>query len=534
MKSFRQAREMTADLIAGVSSVRRAGLLAHPAHRWGSAAAALIRQGVSPAGFVAAGAALFPHRVFVQDERGAITYEEFNARTDSLGNAFRGLGLGEGDRIGVLCRNHRYFLEAMVAAAKIGVDSVLLNTDLAGVRTLEIAAEQNLRTIVADIEFHHRFAGGGTKPTLIGAWPGTHFDDLVADYGDRRLIKPCRQGDQIILTSGTTGQEVALPRVALERQPGTLAAIVERVPMRAGDPFFIGAPLFHAWGFGNLTLALVLGATVVLRNRFDPQTAIAAIAEHRVRSVALVPVMAQRLVDLPDAVFERYDVSSVTNVQLSGSAFNEEFYRRFRDRFGEVLFNAYGSTEVGGISYASPVDIAMAPDTAGLPLRGTVITIRDAHGKVVPTGDTGAIHVRRTLSAYGHTPPRSLVRTGDIGHIDSQGRLFITGRIDDMIVSGGENVYPSEIEKLLASIPEIVEAAVVGVTDAEFGQRLRAWVVLTPTSTLTVDEIRSFVKSNLARYKVPRDVYVVSELPRNSTGKIVKRLLQGVADSESL
>lgn len=424
-----------------------------------------------------------------------------------------------------MCRNHRYFLEAIVAFAKIGVDTVLLNTDFAGRRTIEVAHNEKLRAIVADDEFIEALSGMSTPCQLIEAWPGRRLEEFIANGRGQRLSAPTRRAVHVILTSGTTGEAVALPRVALERQVGTVAAILERVPMHAGHPYYIAAPLFHAWGFGNLTLAWILGATVVVRSKFDPSEALSLIDEDRVRSVAIVPVMAQRLLDLPSEVRRAHDTSSVTNVQLSGSVMTAGLANRFQEEFGEILFNVYGSTEVGGIAYAVPADLYDEPATAGMPLRGTEVVVLDSTGRRLAAGATGNVFVRRRWRIYGRTRNGGITSTGDVGYLDSHGRLFITGRSDEMIVSGGENVYPSEVEKLIARHPEVIEAAVSGVSDPEFGQRLNAWVVRREDSSLTAAEVQMYVRANLARYKVPRDIAFVNSLPRNSAGKVVKRLL---------
>jgi len=199
------------------------------------------------------------------------------------------------------------------------------------------------------------------------------------------------------------------------------------------------------------------------------------------------------------------------------------------DTFGEKLYNLYGSTEVAWATIAGPDDLRAAPGTAGVPPRGTVVKIVDLEGKELPAGSPGRIFVGSELLFDGYTGGGDKVRlgtlmsTGDVGHFDGNGRLFVDGRDDDMIVSGGENLFPSEVEDLLASVPGVREVAVVGVPDDEFGQRLRAFVALEDGASLSDEELKDYVKSNLARYKVPREVVFVQQLPRNATGKVLKR-----------
>jgi len=294
----------------------------------------------------------------------------------------------------------------------------------------------------------------------------------------------------------------------------------------------IAAPLFHSWGFGNLTLGLLLGATYVLERRFDPEATLAAVAQHRAGCLVAVPVMLQRILELRSEVRRRYDVSSLRIVPLSGSAIPAGLATRWMDEFGDNLYNLYGSTEVGWATIATPEDLRAQPGTAGRPPLHTTVRLLDAHGRAVPAGRTGRIFVGSDLLFDGYTGGGSkevvdgLMSTGDTGHFDAAGRLFVEGRDDEMIVSGGENVFPREVEDLLAEHPDVVEVAVVGVADEEFGRRLKAYVVRRDGAALDEDAVRAHVKANLARFKVPREVEFLDELPRNATGKVVKRFLE--------
>jgi fatty-acyl-CoA synthase len=204
---------------------------------------------------------------------------------------------------------------------------------------------------------------------------------------------------------------------------------------------------------------------------------------------------------------------------------------------GDNLYNFYGSTEAAQASIATPTDLRAAPGTAGRPPRGTIVKILDHDGREVPTGTTGRIFVGNKGQFEGYTGGGNkqfidgLMSIGDVGHFDENGRLFVEGRDDDMIISGGENVFPIEIENLLADHEAIREVAVIGVPDQEFGQRLRAFVVVRPGQTLTADDVKSYVKQHLARYKVPRDVEFLDEIPRNPTGKVLKRVLREWGES---
>ena len=270
----------------------------------------------------------------------------------------------------------------------------------------------------------------------------------------------------------------------------------------------------------------------MLQRRFDPEGVLSLTARHECTALVVVPVMLQRILELDDDVLRRYDLSALKAVPVSGSALPAAVSHRWMDLFGENLYNLYGSTEVAWATIATPEDLRAAPGTAGKAPRGTAVRIYDDAGRPVRAGQSGRIFVGNEMQFEGYTGGGGkdlidgLMSTGDVGHFDAEGRLFIDGRDDDMIISGGENVFPGEVEDLLDGHDAIAEVTVFGVADEEFGERLAAVVVRRPGAELDADDVRQFVKRNLAGYKVPRDVDFVDELPRTATGKVLKRVLR--------
>ncbi|MDF2823244.1 MAG: fadD12, partial [Mycobacterium sp.] len=357
------------------------------------------------------------------------------------------------------------------------------------------------------------------------------IEGLLIDYAGRRPEKPSGKGKLILLTSGTTGT----PKGAARTGGGVneLRAILERVPWRTDKTVVVVAPMFHAWGFSQLAFAASMACTVVTRRRFDPEATLHLIDEHRAYGLCVVPVMFDRIMDLPEKVLNRYDGRSLRFATASGSRMRPDVVVKFMDRFGDVLYNNYNATEAGMIATATPADLRAAPDTAGKPVAGTEIRILDDTFAEVPTGEVGQIFVRNTSQFDGYTSGTTkdfheeFMASGDLGRLDADGRLFVVGRDDEMIVSGGENVYPIEVEKTLMSHSAVAEASVIGVDDQEYGQRLVAFVVL--SGETGTDELKQHVRDNLANYKVPRDITVLDELPRNNTGKVLRRDLQALA-----
>ncbi len=485
----------------------RSGLLA-PRAPWklGRLPFVVARYGLRLGAVYAIGEALHGDDTALVDDEGSVSFRAMQARTDTIAAALVERGIHAGDQVAVLCRNHRNFVTTTVALSKVGADTIYLNTGFARRQLAEVARREGARALILDEEFLE---------------------------GEHRPAPPKapRESRQIILTSGTTGTPRGAQRnLGNEAQP--LVALLSRIPYRTSDTSLVVAPMFHSWGLVNTGLALLLGARIVTTTRFDPEATLALVEQHRVTVLVVVPVMVQRIMALPDAVLDRYDTSSLRIVGASGSALPGDLANRFMDRFGDVVYNLYGSTEIGWASIATPTDLRAAPGTAGRVPRGTELRIIDPDGRPLAVGERGRIFVRSGLLFDGYTGGGSkdvidgYMSTGDVGHLDADGRLFVDGRDDDMIVSGGENVFPREVEDLLADHEGVADVAVIGVPDDDYGQRLRAFVVRADNAQGAAAEERALkhhVRRHLARYKVPAHIAFVEELPRNATGKVFKR-----------
>jgi fatty-acyl-CoA synthase len=500
--------------------------------------AALRSWGPTPAAAYTGAAIRYPDRTALVDDRGALTFAEVDARTNALAAELGAAGISPQDGVAIMCRNHRGFVEATVACSKLGASALYLNTAFAAPQIADVLAREQPTAVIYDDEFSELVRVGADTRKRFVAWcdPGAQPDDqlledLIARGEDSALEPPAEKGRVVILTSGTTGA----PKGAARKEPDSIepiAALLSKIPLRAQGTTMIAAPMFHSWGFAHFTLALPLASTLVLRRRFDPEETLRAVAQHRATALALVPVMLQRILELGPETISRYDLRCLKVIALSGSTLPGELATRAMDTFGEVLYNLYGSTEVAWATIATPEDLRAAPGTAGSPPLGTVVKLLDPAGREVAAGEGGRIFVANEMMFEGYTGGGGkeivggLMSTGDVGHFDERGRLFVDGRDDEMIVSGGENVFPREVEDLLADHAAIEEAAVVGVPDEEFGQRLKAFVVRRDGAQLDEDGVKQYVKENLARFKVPREVVFLDELPRNATGKVLKRELQ--------
>lgn len=533
-----QARRLPTTALQ-VDVLRRAGLvpLARPdeiahgllsVHQWGLVA-----------GAIRIAARRHPDRLGLVDELGELSFGQLDRRSNALARAWQQQGIDHRSVIALLCRDHRGLVESMFAAGKLGARVLLMNTGFAPPQFAQVAEREGVTALVYDEEFTDVLAAVPAAVSRQLAWvddastaPSPTLESLIATTDDGELPRAKATGALVLLTSGTTGT----PKGATRQVSSPLAAaqFLDRIPLRPNERTFLGAPLFHGTGLSQFLLTLALGSTAIVRRRFDPRATLELIATYRAAELVVVPTMLQRILDLEEEEEIRsYDTSALRIIFCAGSALPPEVGNRAMQLFGDVVYNLYGSTDVAVATVATPQDWRAAPGTVGRPPVGCTVRLYDDAGRRVTAPDTVArVFVGSGLRFSGYTGGGSkteidgLLSSGDLGHFDADGLLFIDGRDDDMIVSGGENVFPAEVENLLVEHPAVADAAVVGVADKEFGQRLKAVVVTRAGHDVTADDLRAHVRANLARHKVPRDVEFVAALPRNATGKLRRDTLR--------
>ena len=486
-----------------------------------------------------------PHRTAIIDDEGTMTFAELNDASNAVANGLLALGVRGGDGVAILARNHRWFLIANYACARVGARIILLNTEFSGPQIRDVSEREGARVIIYDDEYSDAVKMADPALGMIRALgtnpdspePSSSTDETLAELIGRssREAAPraTKKSSIIILTSGTTGT----PKGATRHAPPTLAPIggvLSSVPFKAGEVTALPSPMFHALGYLHATIAMTLGSTLVLHRRFKPAVVLSDVATHQVTAIVVVPVMLSRMLDALEAMPTKPDLSNLRIIFVSGSQLGAELATRAMKDIGPVVYNLYGSTEIAFVSIARPQDLKKNPATVGPMVKGVRVRILDDSGGEVSTGKVGRIFVGNFFPFEGYTGGGNkeiidgLMSSGDVGYFDADGLLYVSGRDDEMIVSGGENVFPAEVEDLISGLPEIIEATAIGVDDKDFGQRLRAFVVLKDGATLTEDAIKDYVRNHLARYKVPREVIFVAELPRNPTGKILKRELRKI------
>lgn len=485
-----------------------------------------LRGGTNPFTLLAVTAARWPDRAAVIDDDGALSYREVQSKSEALAKELYRRGVESGHAVGVLCRNGRSFVEAVFAVALVGADVVLINTEF---RTDALAAALNthdIKLVVCEQEFAERV--NDADESVMAVDPATVKTN---DGAARPKVAPA--GRIVLLTSGTTGKPKGVPRAPRVNSGvlGVGVTILDRTGLRAGSRIAIAVPMFHGLGLGMTILTVGMGGTILTHRRFDPEAVLAQASLYRADALTAVPVMLARILDLPDAVRARNPVQALRVVLSSGDRLDPSLVQRFMDAYGDILYNGYGSTEVGIGALATPADLRQVPETVGRPTAGCPVRILDEDGAPVGPNVTGRVFVGGELTFEGYTTGAAkavvdnMTSTGDMGYFDDAGRLFIVGREDDMIVSGGENVYPRAVENALAEHPDIVDTAVVGVPDKRFGQRLAVFVVPRADSDIDETAVREYLKSKVSRFEQPRDVRLVDSIPRNAAGKVVRQEL---------
>jgi fatty-acyl-CoA synthase len=487
-----------------------------------------------------------PNRTAIIDDDGEVTFKELDEAAHEIANGLLAMGIKGGDGVAILARNHRWFLIAVYGAARAGARIILLNSEFSGPQIKEVSEREGAKLIIYDDEYCEAVSKADPplgKLRALGVNPDKDepsgctdetLEDLVARSSGKPAPKATKHSSIIILTSGTTGT----PKGANRSTPPSLApigGILSHVPFRSGEITSLPAPMFHALGFLHATIAMMLGTTLVLRRRFKPAMVLEDIEKHKVTATVVVPVMLSRLLDAFDGMERKPDLSSLRIVFVSGSQLGAELAQRALKDLGPVIYNLYGSTEIAFATIARPKDLSINPATVGPVVKGVKVKILDDNGDELPQGEVGRIFVGNTFPFEGYTGGGhkqiidGLMSSGDVGYFDEHNLLYVSGRDDEMIVSGGENVFPAEVEDLISGHPEVVEATALGVDDKEWGHRLRAFVVKAEGASVGEDDIKTYVRDHLARYKVPREVIFLDELPRNPTGKILKRELRDIA-----
>ncbi|WP_295644823.1 AMP-binding protein [uncultured Corynebacterium sp.] len=509
-------------------------------------------ESITRYGFTAARQAWYaaevaPHRTAIIDDMGELTYAQVRQETEAFARALQRMGLGPDKNIAVMARNSRVILYPLIAKGFIGANICLLNPASSPIQLQKTIEELDVHAIIIDEEFTgHLPADFSRAKVIIGhaedlhnpqapnpEWPT--FQQVIEgapSASAEKLPGIPKRGTIIIMSSGTSGT----PKAVVHREPlipTPLADLVTWIPWRAEMMIQQTASMFHSWGWANINLIFAHRATVVLRRVFDPVQAMEDAEHYKVNGIITSPIFIKE--QLKVAQKGNYSNPDLEFIVSSGNAMHEDLIRGLHEQFGPVVCNFYGSTENSVVAIAKREELVERPDMAGRPVRGVRVKILDDEGNVLPANTPGRIFARGTLSMRRYANDRDkmniehgLLEIGDRGYLDDEGRLFVLGRADDMIIVGGENVYPRSVEEVLAPMPGVRDLFAMGVDDEETFKRMAVWVVREDNpegDALTKETIQEWIRANLAEHSVPREVTFMDELPRNPTGKVMPRML---------
>ena len=492
---------------------------------------------------VAAHAAKHPERLAVIDGARSMTWEQFFRTRNRLAHALEGLGIGAGQHAIVYAHNALETMLASAALRALGAVGVPMNHRLTADEVGYILDNSDATAVFlgeAFVSMAERVRGAArvkhwiTLGTERRAWASA-LDDLLARGDDARPLAPTAMGGSMVYTAGTTGK----PKGALRRVMDPASILPRLAALDCLDPaqvHLVAGPLYHSAPGGFALYAHMVGGTAVIMRKFDPEAALALIERHRCTTTFMAPTLLKRIVDLPADVRARYDVSSMRSLVIAAAPCPMRVKEQALALFGPVLYEFYGSTELGVNTVLRPEDVLRKPNSCGRAAPGVELAILDDDGRAAPAGTPGELFVRRYSGVFDeyYRNPTATAQTargewmsvGDVAWMDDEGFVYICDRVRDMVISGGVNIYPAEIEDALHRHPAVQDVAVFGVPDDEWGERLHAAVQPFPDATLTADELIAFARAHLGGYKVPRAVSFHAELPRDSAGKLLKRVLR--------
>lgn len=477
-----------------------------------------------------------------------VTYGKLDRDTNGLANGLLQIGLEPGDRIAILFHNSPEILMAWSAAGKIGVTPIAVNYRFKEDELAYIINDSESRLLIYGLECEevvnaakpkltvrgigYVCSGGVPQPELLS------MEDIIREAANTPpTVETGTHGvaPSLIYTSGTTGRPKGVLRGSKNRL-NTLLGYAYNFESTYDDNHLVAGPLYHAAPYAWAAFSLVLGNTVVIMPRFDAETFLRLVQEHRITTTWVVPTMLNRILNLPEAIRNQYDTSSLRVMTVGGESFPFPLKKRAIAFFGEgKIYEFFGGTETSCVTFLRPEDQLRKPGSCGRPAIGNDIKLLDENKKEVPTGEVGVMYIQSPflLDEYYKNPEATKASyhegyftVGDMARVDEEGYYYVVDRAVDMIISGGVNIYPTEIEEVLYSHPGVFDAGIIGVPDPDWGERIVAYVVPKPGATITDEDIQSYVAQKLASYKKPKEVHFVPELPYTPSGKLLKRVLR--------
>lgn len=491
----------------------------------------IFRYGINLKALISIASKAHGDRIAIVDDHRSLTYTELYEQTDQLSKALARLQLRRGHKVALICRNHATLVQLICALSGLGIDIYLINVEMGRGQLEKLLQGHRFDGWIFDDDLHETFtsfpfAMGGTIHRM-DQWPIIQFW-IHQDVALSSPLQNSSKGRIVLLTGGTTGKSKSIihrPSLFSYLQPFLAFTTLLKVPQYRTA--YIATPIYHGYGVATLLIFILFGMKIVLTHKFTANTACQRIRDHQVEVITVVPLMiAKMLQHNIDAL------RSLRCIAAGGAELNPKLAMEVRRKLGDVLYNLYGTTETGLCTIATPKDLSYSLRTIGKPIRGNRVEIVDEEDRIVPVGKVGQLSVKNRWSMANRTT--RWIHTGDLGYRDENGYFFLCGRVDDMIVSAGENVYPLEVEQVIVQHPAVRDVAVIGVPDEHFGQRLIAIVVMKEGAYTTEDEMLQWLKGRIARYQMPREIRFVDRMPYTTLGKLDKKKLRKMQGESKL
>lgn len=482
---------------------------------------AMFKYGINLLALLHLASRTYRDKVALVDEEHTITYRDLWIQTERLAMILRHrFYLGKGHKVGIICRNHAHMVKTIFAVSGLGADLYLLNVELSQSQFNGLLEQHDFDLLAYDEELASLIEASTYTNQRFQIHDGYSNDPaLVLSLEDQINLQRNSSGRIVILTGGTTGKpKSALHKPSLFNFLNPFITLVTRLNLNQCQSSYIATPIYHGYGVALLILCIALGKKTVILKRFEVDAACTLIRNHQVEFIAVVPLMLHKMLQ-----HNAEALKSLVCIASGGAELNPKLVKETRSKLGDVLYNLYGSSEAGLNIIATPADLSHSAKTIGRAIRGVYIMIKDRNQNEVETGKTGQLYIKNRWSM--RNSDQKWIATGDLGYQDQQGYYYLCGRIDDMVVSAGENVYPIEVEQVLIEHPQVDDVAVIGIPDEVFGQRLRAFVALTPHAHITQSELLNWLRPRVARYQMPKDIVYINAMPYTPVGKRDKKRL---------
>ncbi|MFD1778461.1 AMP-binding protein [Fredinandcohnia salidurans] len=461
----------------------------------------------------------FANQFALVDDREKLTYKQLLEQSTKLAHTIVEIAqLQPGMKVGILCRNHASLVKTIFAVSRVGADIYLLNTEISKQQFDAFAERHNFNLVIYDHELSTIIQNYSNLKILSYHSDLPAISNFLKTKASQANLPRTSKSKLVLQTSGTTGlSKDAAHKPSLFHYLNPFFAFIKRLRILDYRNAYIATPIYHGYGIAVLLLFIPLGKNVVITSGFNAKQACELIQQHQIEVVTVVPLMLQKMLLTNPAQLKSLKCIASGGAKLPTKLVGEKF-----QRLGPVLYNLYGTSETGLNFIATPQDLMYSATTIGKKISGLKISILDGNEKDVSTGTIGQLCMKSDWSIRKHT----WIETGDAGYRDENGYYFLCGRIDDMVVSGGENVYPIEIEQVLIKHPQIHDVAVIGIFDVQFGQRLKAFVVPEKNEVLTEEELLEWLRQRVARFQLPKEVTIVKQLPYTPLGKLDKKQLE--------